>query len=298
MPVLSALGEAMVELRDVGPNQLGVSFAGDVFNTLAYTAKLGGSDWTTQFISAIGDDPWSEDFLGRCNELNIKPVCHRGEKQNIGLYRIHTDASGERAFSYWREHSPARSLMTSLTAQQREHVLNSDYVLISGITLAILSETQREQLHDLLSTPELSARIIFDPNYRVRLWESEARAKYWISQFYSLSDIALPGLAEETALFGLKRAEQVLNRTEFDSNHTVIVKAGEAGIFARSGEDTAHLPFKPAEIVVDTTAAGDAYTGAWLVASHRGATLLEAFEFAAGISAKVIAKAGAIVDLD
>lgn len=298
MPRLTAIGEAMVEQREDGEDGLATSFAGDVFNTLAYVKQLDGEAWQTRFVSAIGDDDRSNAFIARCAELAITPLCHVEPGKHLGLYRIHTDARGERTFSYWRAQSPARELVTNLNAQQRQAIVNSEYVLVSGITLAILSEQQRQQLVDLLATRGADSQLVFDPNFRRLLWENEDVARHWITRLYGLSDIALPGLEDEADLFGLNSAQAVMARPELAGNRAVIVKAGEGGIFGRVGDEAFHQPFEPAPLVVDTTAAGDAFTAGWLVARHRGDDGADAARFASMIAARVVSKPGAIVSLN
>ena len=60
---VAAIGECMVELQEKPDGGITQSFGGDTFNTAAYMARLGeGLGSFVDYVSAIGDDPFSEDM--------------------------------------------------------------------------------------------------------------------------------------------------------------------------------------------------------------------------------------------
>jgi 2-dehydro-3-deoxygluconokinase len=296
---LCAIGEAMGELRPVAGAQFALSIAGDVFNTLAYLRGLGGPAWYLALVSGVGTDPVSEKLHTRCAELGIRLLAGTAADTPLGLYMIGTDSRGERSFTYWRSASPARQLVNMLQEEARSMLLGSELVLLSGISLAILDDAQRERLVALLQAcRDAGARIVFDPNYRARLWKSPAEARHWVERLYRLADVVLPGLEDELALFGRQSPEEVLGQPALAGAREVVIKAGRAGVVARVDGRFVAAPFVPAQRTVDTTAAGDSFNAAWLVARRAGLDPERAARFAASTAAAVVAHAGAIVPFD
>jgi 2-dehydro-3-deoxygluconokinase len=62
-----------------------------------------------------------------------------------------------------------------------------------------------------------------------------------------------------------------------------------------SGGNQTHLEFTPADKVVDTTAAGDAFDGTYLAMRLRGNNFGDSLAKAASVAAKVVTYPGAIV---
>jgi len=296
---LCAIGEAMGELRPAADGRFVLDIAGDVFNTLAYVRALGGPAWELDFISAVGTDPVSAKLLARCTELGIRALLSTSQAAPLGLYMIATDSAGERSFCYWRSASPARQLVHALGDAARAALVQADLVLLSGISLAILGAAQREMLAELLaSCRRAGARIVFDPNYRAALWSSAAEARDWIERFYRLSDVALPGLEDEQALFGARSPQEALAQPALAGARELVLKAGSSGVLARVDDRLYSAPFVAPAHTVDTTAAGDSFDAAWLVARHAGVDPGSAARFAARTAAAVAGCPGAIVPFD
>lgn len=296
---LVGIGECMVELSDDGGGRYRQGFAGDVFNSCYYYAALAPATAGATFVSAMGDDPFSAALTERCNTFGIRLECARLAGATLGLYLIGADAAGERRFTYWRSAAPARRLIAALTPGQRAAIEGAQLLLVSGITLAILDTAQRETLHGLLAAVRRrGGRVVFDPNYRSALWESIDAARHWIDACYRLSDVALPGLDDERALFGATDVGDVLARETIARIPEVVVKAGAEGVCGRWNDENFRVAAIPATRVVDTTAAGDAFNGAYLAARGQGVAAAAAAAYAARVAAAVIAQRGAIVPLD
>ena len=295
---LVGIGECMVELSDDGGGRYRQGFAGDVFNSCYYHAALAPTAATT-FVSALGDDPFSAMLTERCETLGIRLECARLAGATLGLYLIGVDAAGERRFTYWRSAAPARRLIAALTPGQRATIESAQLLLVSGITLAILDTAQRETLLGLLdAVRRRGGRVVFDPNYRPALWENVDAARHWIDACYRLSDVALPGLDDERALFGATDLNEVLARETIARIPEVVVKAGAEGAVGRLHDDNFRVVATPATRVVDTTAAGDAFNGAYLAARGQGVAAAAAAAHAGRVAAAVIAQRGAIVPID
>jgi ribokinase len=93
---------------------------------------------------------------------------------------------------------------------------------------------------------------------------------------------SLPGAA------GLAAAVRDLSRR----SRSVVVTAGAAGAWTSDGTSVEHVPAKPAA-VVDTTGAGDAFTGALAVALALGRDLVTAVTWGSTVAASAVGRVGA-----
>lgn len=293
-----AIGECMVELSHSGGDDYRRSFAGDVYNTAVYLRRLAPADCNVEFVSAIGDDVLSQKMMNawRNEDISTTHVTVLPDK-TPGLYLIGTDEKGERRFSYWRSQSAARELTTALERIDTDTVRQGDYIYFSGVTIAILTEKHRALFFDFIKRAKSrGASIAFDPNFRPVLWESHAAAAASIMKAYGLSDIVLTGAEEEALLFERGPEVSELDELERIGIREAILKAGERGVFGANDGMRFHIPFTPAEIVVDTTAAGDAFAGAYLACRLRTKTPGEAAALATRVARIVVSSRGAVID--
>lgn len=76
----------------------------------------------------------------------------------------------------------------------------------------------------------------------------------------------------------------------------VAIKMGSKGAFLHEGEETHYRPAIPVK-AVDSTAAGDAFNGAFSVALSQGRTLKEAVDYAVAVGALTVTRLGAMPSL-
>ncbi|WOH35736.1 sugar kinase [Thalassotalea fonticola] len=299
MNSLLIIGECMMELNTQSSNAFSYSFAGDTYNTAVY-AKRWQSSLKVSYLTSVGTDATSEKMLDSWSEESIDAslVLTVKDKQP-GIYLITTDDDGERTFNYWRKDSAATKLITAL--EQRggiDSVPDFDYVYFSGISLAILSDKDKTILLDLVTTlRERGAKIAFDPNYRATMWHDEVEARLWIERAYQCCDMVLPGLDEHQLLFAHNTPQEVRDHLQQFSVVESVVKCGELGICCYGLNDSfIHLPFTPAKVQVDTTAAGDSFAGTYLASRIAGESRGNSLKNAASVAGFVVQHKGAIVD--
>lgn len=292
MTRILCIGEAMAEIRSDGPN-FAVGFAGDTFNTAVYCRRSLGAG-SVAYLTRIGTDPLSDGFIALAEHEALDTSAIRRETaHNIGIYTVQTDAEGERSFAYWRASSAARQLF-----QQPEDFApleTADIIYLSGITLAILAPDARAALLDRLAQLRQSGkRIAFDSNYRPKLWPDVTTARRVIGQAWGLTDLALPSVDDEMALFGDADAAGVVQRLRNLGLHQGALKRGALGPIALEPDVT--LPvFAPAKRVLDTTAAGDSFNGAFLAAWVGGADVNGCMVAGHDMARIVVSLPGAIV---
>ena len=295
-----AIGECMVEFARLSSSAFRRSFAGDVYNTAVYLKRLAPAHCSVEFMTAVGDDSVSAAMMAAWREEGISSNhVARLPGKSPGLYVIDTDEIGERSFSYWRSASAAKELTVSLKRFDFDCLSQDDVVYYSGITIAILNERNRRALFAFVKeAKKRGALIAFDPNYRPTLWESRETAAQATMNAYGLADIVLTGAEEEANVFGWSSDNSELAELQRIGVKEAILKSGERGIFGICGGERFHTPFKPAAQVLDTTAAGDSFAGAYLAFRIGGLSPKNATQQAAKIASIVVSHPGAVIDRD
>jgi 2-dehydro-3-deoxygluconokinase len=295
MKKIHFLGECMVELRSTQPNTMQQSFAGDVYNSSVYLKRC-FPDIHSGLITSIGEDSLSTKMLGVfSNEKIITDFVFRHPTKVAGMYLIETDEFGERSFIYWRSDAAARKVVEFLDDDVLEKLAESDMFFVSGISLAVLEPTTRSSFWDKVSfLKNRGVKIVFDPNYRPRLWVNEDEARDQFDQAFALADITLPGVEDLSDLYQIQNSQELVEFCKAKNISEVIVKDGPASVVSYDGQRTTSHQITPVERVVDTTSAGDAFNGAYLGARLSGYDIEKAVRYAALAAGIVIQHRGAI----
>lgn len=292
-PRIAAIGEAMVEFAPVGDGLYRRGFAGDTFNTIWHMAQLLGEGAGCGFVTRVGSDRLSEDFLDMLAGDGIDTSGVRREpSRTMGLYLIELDGV-ERSFQYWRSDSAARRLADDPGALL-EALSGARLIYLSGITLAILPPEGRATLFDVLArVREGGARIAFDPNFRQRLWESPDTARAVIRQMLTLTHTVLPSFDDERSLWGDTSPEVTVQRFLAAGVGEVVLKTGGEGVHLAADGTTAVIETEPPETIRDTTGAGDAFNAGYLASRLSGARPEAAAQAGHRLACEVLAHHGA-----
>jgi len=317
MKNIYVLGECMVELRankalnslegnssksnasqnDTSSKTLKQSFAGDVLNTAIYMKRTFPT-LNTNFVSALGKDTFSTDMLAFFEQESIGcEYVFQSESKIPGLYAIETDDTGERTFTYWRENSAAKDVMSFIDEAIVKQLSQGDMFFFSGISLAVINPSDRPKFWQMIEKlKQARVCVVFDPNYRARMWESPQQAQEQFDKAFSMAEIALPGVDDFAQLYNIDSSEGVYDYCQVFNLKELIIKNGEAGIFCHAEGKAAHYDITPVQNVVDTTSAGDSFNGVYLGARAQGHTVERSIELASKSAGFVIQHPGAIVD--
>ncbi len=295
---IACIGEVMIELIAGEGNAARLNVAGDTYNTAVYLVRVGDA-LKVDYVTVLGRDRFSDRILAHMQDhrVGIGAVA-RHPTRMPGLYAIETDATGERSFAYWRSMSAARTLFGEDGRDPTEVLAAYDLVLLTGISIAILGAEQRAALFSALDGFRAKGGLVaFDSNYRAHLWNDAPLARVETEAMWRRTDIALPSVDDEMALFGDTDEASVVARLKGFGVTAGALKCGAAGPLDL-GPGGSRARVSPATRVVDTTAAGDSFNAGYLAALAKGESPEQAMTAGHELALKVIAKPGAIVDLD
>lgn len=296
-----SFGECMLELQGQAFGDMRQTYGGDTLNTAVYLARCGRQHGLqVDYATALGDDALSSGMLQRWQAEGVgTSLVRRLPGRLPGLYLIEVDAQGERRFSYWRDQAAARSYFDAAVGstpleQQAEKI---DALYVSGISLAILPPAGRDRLTAVAQALRArGATVVFDNNYRPRLWPDVATARANFQRFVALASVALLTLDDEQALSGETDADAQLQRTLALPCDEIVIKRGAAATLVRcTGQGLQEMPTLKVAQVVDTTAAGDSFAGAYLAARLGGASAAVAALAGNRLAARVVQHCGAII---
>jgi len=296
MSDILSIGECMVEFARESDGRYGLRYGGDTLNAAVYAVRAGAR---AAYATALGTDPYSDAIAALCAAEGVgTDGVLRVADRMPGLYVIETDAAGERSFWYWRSASAAKLLFelpetpSVVTAMRGARI-----VYFSGITLSIYSEAGRAVFHSALAAArEAGARIAFDGNYRPRGWGGDRlEARRVFERFLPLVDIILPTQDDEAALWDDVDAGATLARLKAYGIGEIVIKLGPDGALVAAPEGECLVPVPERVAPVDTTAAGDSFSGAYLAARLGGAKPADAAAAGHRMAAHVIRHRGAIV---
>lgn len=299
---VAAIGECMVELRHLDASTLALSFGGDTLNTAVYLRRCGSAAGiSVDYVTALGDDPYSDTMLAawQAEGLGTGLVTRLADRQP-GLYLIRIDAAGERSFTYYRSQSAARELFRAQPAARLDdHLVDFDWLYTTGITLSIFDPESLRRLWQVLDRARArGGRVAFDSNHRPAGWPDGEAARAAVTQTLARVDLALPALDDHRRLFGDADAATCARRLHDLGVPEVVVKLGPNGCLLSNLDGQRRIPAAVVRRVVDTTAAGDAFNGAYLAARLAGAAPPDAARAGSGLAAAVIAHPGALIPAD
>jgi 2-dehydro-3-deoxygluconokinase len=300
-----AIGECMIELQKTAQGQGGTMdyrFGGDTLNTAVYMARLLDPAATNvAYVTGLGADGMSAEMLAAWAREGIDTSCVQQLPDRLpGIYMIETDPDGERRFHYWRRDSAARHWLAAPGAGAvLERLAGARMVYLSGISLAILAPGDRDRLIATLAQCRAAGgTVVFDNNFRPRLWESPDVAREVYGRVLAHADIALLTLDDEVALYGPADAHAVVERTRALGVGEVVVKCGGAPCVVWHDGSLHEIAPAPVRDVIDTTAAGDSFGAAYMAARLSGKGPDDAARAGHRLAGTVIRHRGAIIPRD
>jgi 2-dehydro-3-deoxygluconokinase len=256
-----SIGECMLQMREERKGKFAQGFGGDSLNTAIYLSRLGIK---SSYLTALGDDEWSDAMLAQWQKEGIDTSLVRQVPGRMpGLYIIQNAGSGERRFSYWRDHSPAREIFDRDDQSLAQSFMQHEWIYFTGITLSLYSEDGRALLFDYLQRAnDAGAWIVFDTNFRERGWPDSAAKDKAFRQAIEIADILFASHEDMQGIFG-RSGEAMFEIAKCVEKILKLPDASARVVYRNHDEVAAPLPVKK---VIDTTAAGDSFAAAYLAA--------------------------------
>ncbi|MEO0340523.1 MAG: ribokinase [Bacteroidota bacterium] len=246
-------------------------------NQAVAAAKLGGK---VSFLAKIGKDIFGNAAIDNFNQygINVEGVIVDPDYPS-GVALIMVDEQGENCIS--------------VALGANEQLQEAD--ILSHVTLIENCDYLLTQLETPLSSVQKAIELASTKNKKVVL--NPAPAQALPDELFPKIDIITPNETEAALLTGAKvddmdgvKAAAVNLREK--GVETVIITIGSKGAYVLSAEFEGVVA-PPKVKAVDTTAAGDTFNGALVVALADGASLVEAVKFANQAAAFSVTKLGA-----
>ncbi|CBT76967.1 putative ribokinase [Glutamicibacter arilaitensis Re117] len=242
----------------------------------ALAAQLAGA--ATEFIGAVGNDSHSAIALGQLEDAGVKLDRVARTEQPTGVAIIQVDSAAENSIAVI---SGANSTVTA-QAVQAAGAIEGILVLqgeipASGIKAAMDGATQRIVLN-LAPVIELDREYLLKANPLVVNEHEAALILQQLDGSETMSTEAEPVIAQKLMAHGLA---------------SLVITLGANGcLVAEQGSGIQQLPAVKVK-AVDTTGAGDAFTGAVAARLANGDDLVQAAEFAGKFAALTVQAHGA-----
>ncbi|KAL3341991.1 hypothetical protein AABB24_026155 [Solanum stoloniferum] len=269
-------------LIDFIPTVSGVSLAeapafekapgGAPANVAVCISKLGGS---SAFIGKVGDDEFGRMLADILKQNNVDNSGMRFDHDaRTALAFITLTAEGEREFVFFR--NPSADMLL------RESELDVDLIKKATIfhygSISLIDEPCRSTHLAAMDIAKRSGSILsYDPNLRLPLWPSEDAARSGIMSVWNLADIIKISEDEISFLTGADDPnddEVVLKRLFHPNLKLLLVTEGSAGCRYYTKEFKGRVNSIKVK-AVDTTGAGDAFTGGVLKCLASDASLYQ-----------------------
>jgi len=297
---LISIGECMLEVQANSFGSAVLAYGGDTFNTAVYLRRCSAPE-TLQvgYATGVGSDPLSDKLLNEWSALGLDLSCtQKIEGKLPGMYLIETDDSGERRFHFWRDNSAARFYFDEQTTPLEKMSADIDCFYFSGISLAILNPIARERLFKLLQEQKNAGKqVVFDNNYRPRLWPDRATTEKVFNQAFELSTIALITADDHKDVFGLATVEDAVAHAQQLNIQEIVIKRGASQTLVHAQEHDGWVAVDTQAVakVVDTTAAGDSFAAGYLSRRLLGQTAVASAAFGNMVASRVVQHRGAII---
>lgn len=270
------IGESLIELSSgkslTYSDTLDKYYGGDTLCSAIAALRLGSK---VGYITKVGNDYFKEFLLDawQSEGLDISQV-KLVEGYN-GLYFIARVSPLEKEFSYYRKKTAATTL--SINDVSEEYIKSGSYFYATGIaqSLSLSAKEAVKKAFELAKKNSLTTA--YDPNFSEKLSNKEdaLEAFYEIIEFVDILFLNLKYDVEK--LFDITSPQAIIKDFWDKGVSTVVIKSSkDGGYFLGTNGDVAFLDFWTEEIL-DTTASGDAFNGAFL---HGMASCLSPYESA------------------
>lgn len=238
-------------------------------NQAIAVARLGGS---VTFGASLGSDTFGQSALDMLKAEGIDTTFVKrmdGVSTGVGFVIVSDSGNNE--------------IVIDLAANQHLEPADVDKmaeaIAASDLLLVQLEVNPQAIIRAIDIAHERGTKVILNPAPFQKLPDATLRKTSYLTpnetEAAAMLDHPVSGAADGRMPDGRELAHQLFDRYGVNA----LVTLGEKGVYVRTSSVDAQVPGFPAR-VVDTTGAGDSFSGALAVALGEGKTLLEAARFA------------------
>lgn len=272
------------KVPSIGETLLGSGFmtvpGGKGANQAVAAARLGGQ---VSMIGCVGNDIFGKDLIKNLqdNRVDVKSV-KIVDESSTGVAMIVV----ENGDNFIIVDPGANFRITPQMIDSIEMLIKSSYIIM----------LQLEIPYDIV---DYAVNMAYQNNVKVLL--NPAPARRLSDELLSKVDIFTPNELECEMITGIpiKSVEDAKTAVEYLRNKgigNVIITMGKNGVVYNSGDSIIHKPV-PKVKVMDTTAAGDSFSGAVAVALTESESIDEAVDFGNKVGTLTVMKKGAQISL-
>lgn len=283
---LTSIGEVLVEFSDVSHLENRTYFekkySGDILNTIFYASRLG---LKCGLITCFGADLHTKGLLDFLKDESVDcRLTKTLQHNNNGIYFIEQvknnlkkqGRGSEKKFYYWRTNSAATQTLLQIDkAKILSYIRASRVFYFTGISIAILHN--REILLDILRklfSNNCETKIIFDTNYREKLWSSKNEYLQVLKLFTPYIHVFIPSAEDlknifDEANFDNKNLFKIKDELDLNKNCLFVLKNSELGCAYLTDYKVINLSAIETK-VIETTGAGDSFNAGFITGLIRG----------------------------
>ncbi|KUP04992.1 fructokinase [Bacillus coahuilensis m2-6] len=250
-----SLGEVLIDFIPLDKENISYqkSPGGAPANVAVGLARLGSK---SMFLGKVGDD-----VLGRFLERTLLNygVSTKGlaftKDVRTGVVFVTLAENGERSFDFYINPSADRFLEVG----DLEEVWFQEHRILHFGSISLISEPSKSATKKAVQLAKENGMIVsYDPNLRLVLWDSEAKAKEEIISMLGMADVLKISEEELEFITGEKDIDKGASILSSYNIKLVLITLGGEGSYVFTKEGSAHVPAMKVE-AVDTTGAGDAF---------------------------------------
>ncbi|HLE50612.1 MAG TPA: ribokinase [Anaerolineales bacterium] len=261
---------------EYGENLIGSDFniypGGKGANQAVAAARLGAS---VKMVGRLGTDAFGETLLEAVTQSGVETAyIQRDAQAATGVAVIIVDSRGQNTIVV--AHG-ANDHLTPEDISAAEDAFRNASVMVLQLEIPLPATARAIQLGR-----KHGAQVVLNPG----------PARVVDAAFLSEVDYLIPNQNELATLTGMKSIPEAVNTLRSWGVQQVIVTLGSDGVLVVGDDLEVNLPAHQVQ-VVDTTAAGDSFVGAFAVALNEGLPTRQAAAWANAAGALAVTKAGA-----
>lgn len=278
------LGELLVDMISKDGGRTFTCCAGGApANVAVSCARLG---LRTAFIGKVGEDQFGKFLIKTMADSGVDVEGIVTDRTGTTIAFVFVDETGERRFEF------RRGADANLRPSEVSRKKLAECRLFHFGSISMIREPSRSATLKAVEIARKGNAIIsFDPNLRLNLWESEAKARRMIMKGLKMADVVKINDDELRFLFGEDVEEAVGKILRYAKK--AFITLGPRGCYYAEDGQMGYLNVPDVE-VIDRTGAGDGFMGGVIYGTLNGWDARKTAVFANSVGSLVVTKIGAM----